>query len=93
MKMTLILFQIDFDRFSVLALDQQKQDNIWKAIYESREDLISGLEAADVVSVEDVSQIQEGSCFQNGAPILYATVEQSDLERASFQPAEPFRPN
>jgi hypothetical protein len=93
MKMTLMLFQVDFDRFSVLAFDQHKEGNIWKVTFESRQDLIGGLESADVVTADDVQEIEEGSCFANGAPIIYASVDQSDLERAGFRPTEPFRPN
>ncbi len=34
--MNITLFQIDFDRFSALAVDVDHQSNVWTATYDSR---------------------------------------------------------
>jgi len=40
MKMTVVLFQIDFDRFSAMAVDLDHQGNVWRTTFDSRRDLL-----------------------------------------------------
>ena len=43
MNVTITLFQIDFDRFSAVAVDVDHQGSVWTAKYESRASLICSL--------------------------------------------------
>jgi hypothetical protein len=93
MNMTVILFQIDFDRFSALAIDLDRPKRIWKVTYESLQDLIRSLERAGAVTTEEIKKLWDETCFSTGGPILRVAVNQEDIESAGFVRVLPVRPN
>jgi hypothetical protein len=84
MNMTVILFQIDFDRFSAMAVDLDQPKNIWKVRYDSLKDLIGNLDLAGVATANEVEKLWDGTWFGKGAPILRATVDREAIESAGF---------
>jgi hypothetical protein len=93
MKMTVILFQTDFDRFSAMAVDLDHQSNIWQSKFASRRDLLWRLDLARLVTADEKQKLQEGDWFRRGAPILRVTIDREDIEEAGFECVQPSIPN
>lgn len=93
MNMTVVLFQIDFDRFSAMALDLDHQSNIWKSTFDSRRDLLRRLDQAGVVTAEDKKELQADTWPLGTAPIFRVTVDREAIEDAGFEPAKRSKPN
>jgi hypothetical protein len=84
MKMTVILFQIDYDQFSALAIDLDRPKHIWKARYESLGDLIGNLERAGAITAKEMKKLWDKSWFRKGAPILRPVLNREAIESAGF---------
>jgi hypothetical protein len=93
MNMTVVLFQIDFDRFSAMALDLDHQSNIWKSTFDSRRDLLRRLDQAGVVTAEDKKELQADTWPLGTAPIFRVTVDREAIEDAGFEPVKHSKPN
>jgi hypothetical protein len=93
MKMTVVLFQIDFDRFSAMALDLDHQSNIWKSTFDSRRDLVRRLDLAGLITPDEKQELRKDDWFSKGAPILRVTADREDIEEAGFVPVEPSKTN
>ena len=62
MKMTVVLFQIDFDCLSAVTADLERQTNAWKSTLDSRRDLLRRLDIAGLIgclSRDQPGQVQE----------------------------------
>jgi hypothetical protein len=73
-EMTVILFQIDFDRFSATSVDLDHQSHVWQSRFDSRRELLRRLDLAGLVTDGEKQDLQEGKWFEGGAPILRMTV-------------------
>jgi hypothetical protein len=93
MKMTVILFQIDFDRFSAMAVDLDHQSDVWQSKFDSRRDLLRRLDLAGLVTEQEKQELREGKGFERGAPILRVTVDREAIEDAGFELTRPAKPN
>jgi hypothetical protein len=93
MKMTVILFQTDFDRFSAMAVDLDHQSNTWHTKFASHRDLLRRLDLAGLVTADEKQKLQEGDWFRRGAPILRVTIDREDIEEAGFECVQPSIPN
>lgn len=89
MNMSVVLFQVDDDKFSALAVDVDRQENIWRNRYNSRGDLIRSLEEAGVVTAEEAEYLEDGACFAKGSPVLRVSVDRGAIEEAGFKRALP----
>jgi hypothetical protein len=93
MKMTVILFQTDFDRFSAMAVDLDHQGDIWQSKFDSRRDLLLRLDLAGLVTEDEKLELQEDTWFSKGPPVLRVTVDREDIEEAGFEPVKPAKVN
>jgi hypothetical protein len=93
MTMTVVLFQIDFDRFSAIAVDLDHQSYVWESKFESRRELLRRLDLAGLVTHQEKLELQEGKWFQGGAPILKVTVDREAIEDAGFKLTKSAKPN
>ncbi len=84
MNMTVLLFQVGFDRFSAMAVDIDSPDRIWENKFDSFEDMVHSLEAARAVTDDDVEELEIGAWFEKGAPILHVVVDCEAIESAGF---------
>ena len=89
MNLTVTLFQIDFDRFSAVAVDVDLQGSVWTAKYESRADLLRSLDRIGVVTPAELKELQQPSSFAHGAQLFHASLSRDDIEKAGFLPSEP----
>jgi hypothetical protein len=85
MNMTVVLFQIGFDRFSALAINLNDQKQIWKKRFDSFQELIRSLRQAGAVTAADAEAMQEESWFDEGAPILRVSMDREHIESAGFE--------
>jgi hypothetical protein len=85
MNMTVVLFQIDFDRFSAVAVDLDHQSDVWESKFASRRELLRRLDLAGLVTAQEKVKLQEGKWFEGGAPILKVTVDREAIEDAGFE--------
>jgi hypothetical protein len=85
MNMSVVLFQVDDDRFSALAFDIGHQGNIWKNRYNSRGELVHSLKKAGLVTADEVEYLQDGACFAKGSPVLRASIDREAIEGAGFK--------
>jgi hypothetical protein len=93
MTMTVVLFQIDFDRFSAIAVDLAHQNHVWESRFDSRRELLRRLDHAGLVTEQDKQELQDGTWFERGAPILRVTVDSKAIEDAGFALTKPAKPN
>jgi hypothetical protein len=93
MTMTVVLFQIDFDRFSAIAVDLDHQSHVWKSRFDSRRELLRRLDYAGLVTEQDKQELQDGTWFERGAPILRVTVDSKAIEDAGFALTKPAKTN
>ena len=84
MNMTVVIFQINFDSYSALAINPDDQKQIWKNRFDSFQDFVRSLGQAGVVTAKDVEEMQADSWFEKGAPILRASINREDIEEAGF---------
>ena len=92
MKLTVVIFQTDSDRFSALGINIDQQRQIWKNTFYSRRDLISSLDRAGVVTEEEIRDLEE-DWFEQGAPILQVSANREDIECVGFERALSGMPN
>ena len=88
MNITVTLFQIDFDRFSAVAVDVDHQESVWTAKYESRADLLHSLDRIGVVSPAELKELRQPSAFAHGAQLFHAYLSYDDIDKAGFRPAD-----
>lgn len=88
MNMTVVLFQIDFDRFSAIAVDLDHKSNVWRTTFDSRGDLLRRLDLAGVVTANDKRELQADTWPVGTAPVLRVTVDREAIEDAGFEPAK-----
>jgi hypothetical protein len=93
MKMTVVLFQIDFDRFSAMAVDLDHRSNVWRTTFDSRRDLLRRLDLAGVVTANDKRELEADTWPLGTAPILRVTVDREAIEDAGFEPVKRSKPN
>lgn len=93
MNMSVVLFQIDFDRFSALAFDLDHRSQIWRTTFDSRGDLLRRLDLAGVVTEDDKRELQADTWALGSAPILRVTVDRKAIEDAGFEPVNHPKPN
>lgn len=84
MKITMILFPVAFDRISVLAVNINHQQDLWKRHYRTRSEVIAGLEQTGMVTASEADELQTKLNFRRGCPIFKGFVEREDLEDAGF---------
>ena len=87
MNITITLFQIDFDRFSAVAVDVDEQGSVWTARYESRNALIRSLDRTGVITPAEISELRRPSCFEHGAQLFHASLSLDAIEQAGFSPS------
>jgi hypothetical protein len=92
MTMTVVLFQIDFDCFSAMAVDLDHQSHVWESKFDSRRELLRRLDLAGLVTAQDKQELQEGKWFEGGTPILRVTVDREAIEDAGFELKKPPKP-
>ena len=83
MQVSVVLFQIDFDRFSALVVNVNQQKEIWKNTFESRHALITTLQRAKLVKEDEIQQLRK-DWFSQGAPLLKVSADPTDIEAAGF---------
>jgi hypothetical protein len=93
MNMSVILFQVDDDRFSALAFDIGHQGNVWRNSYGSRKELIRSLEMVGVVTAEEVDELHDGACFAKGSPVFRVSIDRETIEGAGFKRVVSEKPN
>jgi hypothetical protein len=93
MKMTVVLFQIDFDRFSAMAVDLDHRSNVWRTTFDSSRDLLRRLDLAGVVTATDKRELEADTWPLGTAPILRVTVHREAIEDAGFEPVKRSKPN
>jgi hypothetical protein len=83
MQVSVVLFQIDFDRFSALVVNVNQQNEIWKNTFESRHALITTLQRAKLVNEKETRQLRK-DWFSRGGPLLKVSTDHADIEAAGF---------
>ena len=93
MNVTIVLFQTDVDQFSVLAVDLDQSERIWKGLFASRVELLQSLGQAGAATAKELLELDNRAIFYRGAPVLRACLEKEALEDVGFERVLPHKPN
>ena len=90
MKLSVVLFQTDFDRFSALAFETGGRDKrTWINRYDSFKSLAASLRTGRIATPEEIEELGQKRWFEIGSPILKVRADLEDLEAAGFERAVP----